>query len=186
MGLDDLLDDGTDLLRRMRPFYVRLLESAWSDAESAGLVGAFDLDNPFIQQCIEDAVKTTLTDKIAETSRSQVAEIEAQAAREGWSVTERVARYQEIFTTWSTSRAELVATTMSTACYERGNIAAWKASGEVDRKEWLVAPENACPECEALAGMVVGIDEEFAPGVLHPPAHGRCRCASAPVIREQE
>lgn len=186
MPLDDLLDDGTDLARRLLPYYVRLLESAWSEAEQAGIVGAFDLDNPYVQQYLDDVVKTTMVKEIAETSRSQVRDLEAQAAREGWSVAERASRYRDLFTTWSTTRAETVATTMAAAAFERGNLAAWKASGEVDRKEWLTAPNNPCPACEALRGKVVGLDAEFAPGVMHPPAHARCRCASAPVLRESE
>lgn len=50
------------------------------------------------------------------------------------------------------------------------------------KKTWLVAhDELLCPQCEALAGEVVDVTAAFSNGVLQPPAHVDCRCASGLV-----
>lgn len=45
------------------------------------------------------------------------------------------------------------------------------------RSRWDAALDGrTCPACRDLDGKVVQVGEEFPGGILHPPAHPRCRC----------
>ena len=54
-------------------------------------------------------------------------------------------------------------------------------SGVVGDKKWIVG-DGCCPDCEALEGEVVGLEEPFSNGVQHPPGHPGCRCDFVPII----
>lgn len=172
------LDDGAELTDLLTPFYLRLLEIAWDDAKEAGYVsGAFDVENPFVQEFLSDL--GLLIRGIAETTRTRVQEIVGEAARSGWSV-EQIAQRMEEAGLFGIERARTIAVTETARGYSLGSIAAWQQSGVVDRVEWLVT--QPCEECAPLAGKIVGLNEEFAPGVRYPPRHPSCRCALAPVV----
>lgn len=182
MSIEDVLDDGDELTALMRPLYVDLLRVAWADAKAAGLVqGAFDLDNPFVQTVLDQLAMQIRG--VADTTREDVRALVGRSADEGWSVDELADALRTKFDDWSVNRSQVIARTEAASAYERGNLAAWRASGQVDRKEWLLGPDP-CPLCQPLGGMVVGIDEAFADGVEHPPYHPQCTCAISPVISE--
>ena len=62
---------------------------------------------------------------------------------------------------------------------------AYRASGVVVRKKWLVGIE-CCPACEELDGETVGLDDEFSDGSDAPPKHPNCRCSIRPIVAEAE
>lgn len=164
---------------KLKPYTIELLRIAWADAEDDGIVsGAFDLDNPEVQKVLKDIAKRIkgIDDTTAEAIRAIIGQTEL-------SVADKRTMLQELMGT-TAARAEMIAVTESADAMERGNHLAWRASGVVDRKEWLLGP-NPCPECQPLGGKVVGLDDEFAPGVLHPPFHPRCTCATAAVVRDR-
>jgi len=43
------------------------------------------------------------------------------------------------------------------------------------KRGWVAGP-NACPDCMALDGKKVGLNEEFAPGIMFPPLHPGGEC----------
>ena len=45
----------------------------------------------------------------------------------------------------------------------------WNAGGET--------PSGVCPECEAMSGQTVRVDESFKDGNERPPAHPNCACS---------
>lgn len=166
---------------KLKPYAIELLRIAWDDAEDDGIVtGAFDLDNPEVQKVLKDIAKRITG--IDDTTREQIQGIIGQT---DLSVDEKRERLQEMIV-GSAARAEIIARTETADAVERGNHLAWRASGQVDRKEWLLGP-NPCPQCQAIhaANSVVGLEDEFAPGIPHPPAHPSCTCASLPVLVER-
>ena len=83
---------------------------------------------------------------------------------------------------FSDDRAETIARTETAFADVAGNLEAYKASGQVDGKRWLAAPD-CCDDCQELDGEVVGLDEEFPnDGGDGPPAHPNCRCDLLPVL----
>jgi SPP1 gp7 family putative phage head morphogenesis protein len=81
------------------------------------------------------------------------------------------------------ARTERIARTELCYAFEFGqmeSIRQLQESGLISdvMKEWLTAGDEArmCPECEALDGERVALDEEFSAGVTAPPLHPGCRC----------
>lgn len=72
------------------------------------------------------------------------------------------------------NRAAKIAHTESVRAFTQGQLAVANEIGAT-KKEWS-ATLNACQICSPLNGKVVGIDEEFAPGISETPAHPNCRC----------
>lgn len=173
----DLLDDGTALWELLRPFYEELIEQAFVDAADVVDV-AFSLDNPFVQDVLEQLAKNVRG--IADTTRSDIQMLIGQQAGNGWSMEELSQAIIDQGVTQNESRAMLIARTESAHAYSLGSQAAWKQSGVVDRKEWLAS--DPCEICAPLSGLVVELDEEFADGISEPPAHPNCRCALQPVL----
>ena len=164
----------------IEPYYIQLLRIGWQDGgDTVGAVlGAFNLDNPFVQLILKDLAQRVKG--IDDTTRER---IQSVIGRTDLSVAEQTQLLLDMAVTESKTRAELIARTESASAAEQGNHLAWVASGQVGGKEWLVA-DDACPICSEFAGKVVGLDEEFADGIRHPPAHPACRCATAPILKD--
>lgn len=79
------------------------------------------------------------------------------------------------------NRAETIARTESSAIENKARQEAWEIAVDegalpIDaEQEWVATPE-ACPDCQALDGMRVGIGEDFPRGLSGPPAHPSCCC----------
>lgn len=131
------------------------------------------VDNPRAEWSIDEATR--------ELIRSDV----ATAEEEGWS-NDRLAAALEQNYAFSEQRAETIARTETAFADVAGNVEAWKASGQVAGKEWILS-EGACDECEPLAGVVVELDEEFPyDGGDGPPLHPNCRCDVVPVLTTED
>lgn len=86
------------------------------------------------------------------------------------------------------ARAETISRTETISAVNQGQQAYWQQladEGVIDperaKKVWVVTPDDRlCPLCEPLAGMIVGIDENFKTelgDIDAPPLHPNCRCA---------
>lgn len=86
------------------------------------------------------------------------------------------------------SRAETIARTEIMTAANEGQRMGWDASVEAGllpedaKKTWIATEVGACPECEALDGETVGLDEEYPnDGGDGPPLHPNCRCTEGIV-----
>jgi SPP1 gp7 family putative phage head morphogenesis protein len=104
------------------------------------------------------------------------------AINEGWA-SQRLSDEVQDSQAFSDVRAETIGRTEIARAHVQGNLTAWKASGVVDKKEWLTA-EACCDECAELNGMIVDIDDEFPGG--DAPLHPNCLCVELPVLTEQD
>jgi len=80
------------------------------------------------------------------------------------------------------ARTERIARTELCYAFEFGQMESIRQMQEAGlvsdvQKEWMTADdERMCPDCAALDGETVGLDEEFSGGVKAPPLHPGCRC----------
>lgn len=96
-------------------------------------------------------------------------------------------RYSERYLKY---RAEAIARTESIRASNMGQRATWKQAVKQgllpkdQEREWEVSGDDiTCPECLALDGVRVGLNEEFAPGIMAPPdPHTTCRCSEKLVF----
>lgn len=119
---------------------------------------------------------------ITEGTREKLRSLVSQAIDEGWA-SQRLADEVQDSAAFSDERAETIGRTEIARAHSQGNVTAWKASGVVEKKEWLTA-DGCCDECEQLNGVQVGIDDEFPEG--DAPLHPNCRCTMLPVVTEQD
>ena len=154
-----------------------------------GIDMSFDLKNPRAVAYLK-AHGAELVSKIDETTRDYIRTVVSQGVEEGWSY-DRVAkaiieRYDEFAVgrpqEHIESRAHLVAVTEASHAYEAGNNQVTQSlvdAGLEMEKAWLLADENACPDCtaDAEAGWIPW-DDSFPSGADTPEdSHPACRCA---------
>lgn len=82
-------------------------------------------------------------------------------------------------------RAETIARTETVAAANEGQRQLWAQAqdrgllraGQLRR--WVTTPdERLCPVCRLLDGKTAALDGTFPGGLLNPPAHPNCRCAT--------
>jgi SPP1 gp7 family putative phage head morphogenesis protein len=174
---------GKDALKQLGLFdddiVARMTQRAtdYAQQRSAEMVGMKYVDGELVPN--PDA-KWQITEGTREYIRSTVTQAEA----EGWS-TDQLSTALQDGAAFDENRADMIARTESGMADVAGNVEGWRASGVVDKKEWLAAPD-CCDECQDLDGEIVDIDEPFPDGGGDgPPLHPNCRCNVLPVLSDE-
>jgi len=148
----------------------------WARARAAEMVGMKRTSdgelivNPNPRWSIDDTTRDKLRQLVAEAQQTGISNDELADNIEG--------------SVWfSEGRAEMIARTETAFADVEGNLIGWKTSGVVEGKEWS-ASEDPCPECAALDGQIVPLDDEFDGG--DPPRHGNCECDLLPVLSPRD
>jgi SPP1 gp7 family putative phage head morphogenesis protein len=88
------------------------------------------------------------------------------------------------------SRGSMIARTEVMTAANQGRAISWQQAGDAglfnpltSSKEWI-AEGDACPDCEAVDGETVGLDDDFSVGEYMPPAHPSCRCTAVLIPGE--
>ena len=132
-------------------------------------VGGKLIDNP-------DA-KWTITESTRDRLRATI----DQAMQEGWS-TNMLAGEISNNDAFSATRAQMIARTEIARADMHGSMIAYRASGVVDSKEWLLG-DAACDICQANAAEgIIPLDQDFSSGDDAAPAHPNCECTVSPVV----
>lgn len=150
--------------------------TAWASDRAAEMVGMKWVDDELVPNPNAEW-------QITEGTRSMIRSLTVQAESEGWGADEFSNALQDS-TAFSDSRAEMIARTESAKADVHGNIQGWKASGVVESKQFLAAPD-CCDECQELDGEVVGLDDTFSDGSDGAPLHPNCRCNVLPVLSDE-
>lgn len=166
IGIDD--QDITNLVNTYAQDYARQ-----RSAEMVGKkwVGGQLVNNPDSRWVITDSTRDLLRTDVT------------QAIDEGWS-SDHLARIIEWNYAFSSTRAEMIARTEIAFADVAGNMQAYRESGIVEGKQWILA-ENPCELCieNAEAG-IIGLDDDFPNGVDAPPQHPHCECDVIPVTKD--
>ncbi len=120
---------------------------------------------------------------ITDTTRDGIRNLVQQAEQEGQSV-EQLAKAIRESALFSADRARRIAQWELGFSANNGNLIAWKRSGAVKGKGWLLGSEHeTCDECDSnVKAGVIGLDEQFPSGHPCPPAHLKCPCSMAPAV----
>lgn len=174
------MDDGAEIERLLRQFYPELLELAIAEA-SAQLGQVYQVDAALIREQVDELA--TLVRNVADTTRAEVRSLTTLATAEGWSNEQLAREIRQLGEIRSPERARLIARTELASATSRGSLLAYRASGQVERVEWLLGPEP-CEECQELVRQTPSVElgQTFYGGASHPPLHPRCTCAIAPII----
>ena len=123
---------------------------------------------------------------ISEATRTLIRSDVVRALEEGLS-NQQLADVLEASYAFSAARAETIARTETAIADVQGNLAAWKASGVVYGKRWVLGSNHVeMDECDDAADLgVVPLDDDFG-GLGDPPAHPRCVCDVLPVVDDPD
>jgi hypothetical protein len=151
----------------------------WAKDRAAELVGmrynaAGDLiENPDAQWAITDGTRALLRGDVV------------RAIEEGTSSADLADALKGSYA-FSPDRADMIARTELARADVEGNMMAYRDSGVVDGKEWVLGSEHDDDdECDDAAAMgVVPLDDDFG-GIGDPPAHPKCACDVLPVLAEE-
>ena len=151
----------------------------YSKERSAELVGMKYVDGELVEN--PDAEWA-----ISESTREMVRSDVARAIEEGMSNDDLADLLAENYA-FSDERAEMIARTETAFADVAGNMTAYRESGVVESKEWLVG-DGCCELCQEMEGIgPIPLDENFPnDGGDGPPLHPMCRCTVIPVVSEEQ
>lgn len=121
--------------------------------------------------------------ELGESTRLFIRADIAKALEEGYTQ-EELSKLLQLNYAFSEARADVIAMTEMRKALHGGAIEAWRESGVVVSKQWLLSnDEGVCPVCEGNAEQgEIELNKDFQSGDDCPPAHPNCRCDCAPVV----
>jgi len=149
-----------------------------------GITVDWSLQNPEAIKWIE-GWSLDLANGLVETTKERTREVLAAGLKLGESrdeLAERVGAVVEDLPEW---RSRLIAQTEVIRAYSQGSQQLYRASGVVEKTQWLGDQSGACELCQALDRQEVGLGELFEGGVDGPPLHPGCRCALRGIVPKE-
>ena len=167
------------------PRITEMLKIAGIDAYAElGVSGSFDVLNPKVIKWIK-ARGGELIKSIADTTLDELRITLAEGVTLGEKIPKLASRVSAVYDNAKGYRAVRIARTEAITASNQGALQAYKQSGVVEKKEWLLAAD-ACDICieQAQAGPIP-IEDNFPGGYDAPTAHPNCKCSILPVISEE-
>ena len=184
------------LTGQLDPVFLALVE-AWANRALGhlGLDPSFNMLNPLVTQHLATLSGTTITGLVNETTRQALRESLVEGFRAGEAIPGLAKRVSEVFADAKGRRATVIARTEVLGSSNFATHTAFRASGLVERKEWLSTRDGRARDQHlAMDGQKRAIGDPFtAPdgaAAMYPGAFGRpehdiqCRCVVIPVMRD--
>lgn len=170
IGLDDAAESLIEL--------VNVRDVAYAKERAAEMVGKSWVNGELVDNPRAEWV-------ITDMQREATADLVVEAMQEGYS-NEKLAAMLDDAAAFGESRALMIARTETAYADVAGNMAAYRESGQVVGKRWLVGAEQ-CDDCKANAEAgEIPLDGVFPDGSSEPPAHPNCRCDIEPVLLDTD
>jgi len=153
------------------------------------ITGAFNISEEAVLAFIDNykfKFATSINATAAETLRGVMKEGMASGlGMEG--ISQKV---REAFDGMTSFRSMLIARTEAIRASNAGQEEAYKQSGVVIAKEWLVAQDDRlCNRCAPMNGKILPLDDIFIDDdyedIQYPPLHPNCRCCLIPVVNKK-
>lgn len=180
-----------DELKDLMPELREALEAMSNEAAQAALAQVLSEITPDqLAQVNAHAVafardrSAALVTDISNSTRDMLRDTITTSVEEGWSNSKLAAELEDMYV-FSPERAETIARTETAYADIQGNLQGYRASGQVTGKQWIIAQDEYCDECNDLDGVVVGLSEPFPDGGDGPPLHPNCRCDVLPVLSDE-
>jgi HK97 family phage portal protein len=155
------------MAQTMAPSIASYAEAA--GAEAASMVGA---DAPELSSFAASYLAALVARHITQ-SRAETIEILSSSAPAA-----AATAIEEMLRSWRNERPASVAQREIVQVAAAASRAVWQDAG-VSNLRWLRSED--CPHCEELSGKIVGVRDEFAEGVQHPPLADGCTCTLVPA-----
>jgi SPP1 gp7 family putative phage head morphogenesis protein len=181
-----------DELKDLAPELAEMLEDMAADGGAEALAQVIsEVTKEQLDQVNKRAVEYSkarsaeLVTNLEQSTRDMLRATVTQGIEEGWSNDKLAGEIEDSYA-FDPARAETIARTETAYADIQGNLDGYRASGVVQGKQWIIAQDEFCDECNELDGVVVGLDEQFpGDGGDGPPLHPNCRCDILPVLTEE-
>lgn len=192
-GVDDWLIDPKVETRKWKgtfePVVRNIVEERGRDSlQFVGINASLDMTGKRVIEFMEKEALAFIWDVNVKT-RGDLKKSLAEGVKLGEGIPDLKKRITGIFDDCKTYRAERIARTETARATMFATDEAYRQSGVVEKREWLVAfDERTCPDCNALSGKRILFGKKFkspAGDVERPPLHVNCRCDLLPIIEEK-
>lgn len=179
-SIGEELDNGIALFGILAPDERRAYSQSWKQA--ARRVGSeVVIDSGDVRAAVDVLAERCVG--IAETTRSEIAEVITKGAIDQLTDAQISAQLADLGFSRSKARApQIVRTELATASVTAATDA-YAASGVVKSLQWITASGEVCDICKDLDGTEANLGSSFAGGLM-PPAHPACACDVLPVLAE--
>ena len=199
--LYDVDDENQIFVKFINELIEKIVAEAGTEALSLlGLTDTFNFTDQVLQSINDFEIRGSTSMNTTTRDLLRAALTEGISNNEG--VAELTKRITQVYST-SKERAAMIARTETIRSNNFGNLEAYKQSGVVEMKEWMVAlDERTCEFCLAMekeyskvglennflneGDILIGLDGgelKIDYGDLQtPPLHPRCRCTLLPVV----
>lgn len=196
-------EENNILVNLIQPLLEKIIAQAGEDAfKLLGLSESFQITEEVLEELRKYGL--LMAESINTTTREQLREALAEGVSQQESVPQLSKRVMAVYDEADKNRASMIARTETMRANNLGHLEAYKQSGVVDMKEWMVAlDERTCQYCLAMEKEYkqVGLGEDFISqgqeligldggtlkidysGLSAPPLHPQCRCVLLPVVR---
>lgn len=194
-GVDDLQKNSTDdIIAGLELDFDAIIDVSVKNLKNAALEGTDNaigylqgagavFDPQEIAEGVANYNAAQLVTNINESTRNMLYGNIDTAMKEGWTTNELADKLAANYA-FSEARAETIARTEIAFADMQGSMEAYRQSGVVTGKKWLLA-EEPCDICEGNAkDGIIGLDNVFSSGDDAAPAHPNCECDVAPVIAD--
>ncbi len=186
MQQKQLINEADLLMQAQFDFTPLLMEVAMAAGTEA--INLINADVPFtplnIRKEVEAQVKA-FAGSMIETDRDKIIDAIVSGVQRGDSIPAIADAIRSDFANFTKMQTERIVRTEVLRTSQLASIDAWKQTGVVVGKQWLVSP-GADEQCKVYDGKVVSLKgkfydtSEFANG--NPPIHPNCRCVLLPIL----
>lgn len=173
-----------------------------ADASTQGTSQQFSGADPDIQKFYDERI-TKVSVGIDETTERLLKTSLIEGLSNGESVAELMNRVEDVYNASAGYRALRIARTEAIDSSTFATINAWKQSGVVTGKKWLVGSSNPCVFCADMDGKTMSLDKNYFEkgdkltvgngdntqtmtfnydAIDGPPAHPNCTCSLLPIL----
>lgn len=190
-----------DFRKAMRTEYVNAIALAGEIAlADLGVDTIFNPTHPAILDWLATYMPI-LEDSVMNTTQGALSVAIRNGIESNLALPELLDAVREVFKTAKNARAEVIAITEGNRALNEGELQAWRQSGIVVAKQWVLGP-NPCDICLDVAGRVMEINTSFYVtgdtvtsesgetieidyvDVEFPPLHSNCVCSIIPILQE--
>ena len=144
-----------------------MVDKAKHEIDELGLDISFDVHNPEVAKWIKKN-SFEYVREVSKTTRKKLRKELEEAFEEGESIRDIEKRIAKVFDEARGYRTQRIAITESNAASNAGSFNAYKQSGVVEGKTWLVSGLGNTRDLHQIDGETVPLDQPFSNGLMFP------------------
>ena len=174
--------------------------------QGVGVIGAFDVENPKVQEWLE-SYTPKFSNKLEKVSTDKLRSELTEGIKEGEGIPKLTKRVNLTYANWNKVRSQTIARSEAMRASNRGAIESYRQSGVVEKKIWITFHDKrTCYSCADLDGKIISLEDNYFnlgdpdevierdgrkytfkndyEDIGSPPRHALCRCTISAYFEE--